>query len=655
MKKPIPILVAMLLAVPVFGESTTPAAPAVLALAPEDALSIIYLAKPSDIFSHPIWAISEANEDPILADFLENTAGTFSGPTMVAMCGTPQNPLGWRFEFAIRPDDGVEAFYAKLEDAWLPAVAGAAVQPAPRLERSGDFRILRLPAPLGIGLFLADKDGVVYGSSRITDVTTWTSGEALPPRFVDGADARKLPADQLAGTDALFYMNFRPVMPLATVELDRVFPGLAASLGLDKLEFGALTASWSRTGPQVDVVFGLPADAGMLELLASRNSPLDIAGLVPADYSTFVRATMTTAADDLERLNAILDTIDPAVVAEFRTECAEFRQEYGFDPLSDFAANLVDEWILAVKVQADGGFVPLIAARLGDAEKFNRQADLLIRGFKLEVSTTPVEGGVIYSAAPESGVRFAWTAVGDHLLMSNSVESIQEAIEARTAGRTLLTAPALTSVTPRLPAESSRLFFANLSELARLALHEANNDPDVAALLEPLQKLTEANAGAALSVSRGDGVLSLRLAASPSADESVRATAWHSIGQSIACDRAYSRRLVSAANIRGLITACLIYANDHKGAWPESLGVLIESGDIAPEMLRNPYKGGCDNSGESFYLYRNGTGLAPEDVVICERELQDGGGNFGFVDGHVEWLDGDRARELHALIRSAQH
>jgi prepilin-type processing-associated H-X9-DG protein len=111
------------------------------------------------------------------------------------------------------------------------------------------------------------------------------------------------------------------------------------------------------------------------------------------------------------------------------------------------------------------------------------------------------------------------------------------------------------------------------------------------------------------------------------------------------------------SNMKAIITACLIHANDNKSQWPTSLGDLLADSSITPQTLRAPYDeeqseitaANADNA--SSYLYRDGTGLNAEDVVLCERTLREGGANFAFADGHVEWVDGPRAQELFTQMR----
>ena len=136
-----------------------------------------------------------------------------------------------------------------------------------------------------------------------------------------------------------------------------------------------------------------------------------------------------------------------------------------------------------------------------------------------------------------------------------------------------------------------------------------------------------------------------------------RRVLWDSLTASIGASREQSKRLVSAANVKGIVISCLIHANEHKGAWPDAVSQLVRDGSCALGHFDSPFRDQTtmltvDNvDRESYYLYRPGTGLDPREVVVCERELRGGGANFAYADGHVEWVEGERAVQLLAKMR----
>ncbi|HRX86223.1 MAG TPA: hypothetical protein P5572_14480 [Phycisphaerae bacterium] len=657
MKTKLVMLLTLTLVPAALAEDAAPKVPQVVALAPEDALTVLYAQKPAELVDHPFLSELQVRNKAEFSAFTKTTGETFNGPTMLAITGSPINPASIRVDFAIEPAGGTDAFFSALGETWMPLLGKLSGDPLAKVDTAGPLRTIRLPGPMPLTLFAAAKTGVVYASSRQADVTQWLAGEDLPARFVKGADAERIALAKLAGADFFGYLNARGLMTMAMPEMERSVPGLYAALGLDRFEFAALTAEWSRNF-SVSATVGLtPGQGGVWDVIASDSSPVTIASLIPADYTTFVRGAWTSAADVVEQFNAALDAVDPDIAAEFRDECAEWRQDVGFDPLRDFAGNFVGEWIFAVRVASESDVSAVAAARLGDPAIFFSHMQAAIRRFGLEVQTASAGNTVIYSTPPTVPVQLAWAVVDGCLVVSDRSEPVVEIATAAPDAPTALAGAGLPGVLRRLPDDNAALMFVNLAQLARVALGEVDHDPQVAALAPTLQKLVDSDAGMGIAITREENALTVQLAANDGVGPDVRRVAWKSLEASVERSRELSKRVVSASNIRGIITACMIYANDHKETWPATMGELLTSGEVTPQMFRAPYDESVEMitaenvNNTSSYLYRDGTGLPPEMVVVCERELREGGANFGFADGHTEWVDGPRARELLEQMR----
>jgi prepilin-type processing-associated H-X9-DG protein len=130
------------------------------------------------------------------------------------------------------------------------------------------------------------------------------------------------------------------------------------------------------------------------------------------------------------------------------------------------------------------------------------------------------------------------------------------------------------------------------------------------------------------------------------------------VSASLSRSREMAKRVMSASKLRGIVQACLVFAGDHQGTWPESLDQLAEANMLPADALRSPYADEPRASTAAHapadwdYLYRDGTGLAPDKVVACESSLRQDGANFAFADGHVEWISGARARALLREMRA---
>ncbi len=120
---------------------------------------------------------------------------------------------------------------------------------------------------------------------------------------------------------------------------------------------------------------------------------------------------------------------------------------------------------------------------------------------------------------------------------------------------------------------------------------------------------------------------------------------------SLARARELSKRLVSQSNMRGIVTSCTIYANDHDGQWPPNLQTLVDEGAFTADMLKSPKH----QRGRDCYVYIAGQTEAGDyrNVVLYERrELNDGEGvNVAFLDGHVEFM---RLPEFEAALAATK-
>lgn len=130
---------------------------------------------------------------------------------------------------------------------------------------------------------------------------------------------------------------------------------------------------------------------------------------------------------------------------------------------------------------------------------------------------------------------------------------------------------------------------------------------------------------------------------------------------SLARARELSKRTVSAANLKAIGTAVLIYAENHKGQSPPDLETLVKEELITPQTLVSP----CDRSGgQNSYIYLRPKDRAAESgsvppsqvarmVVAYENPANfgDEGTNVLFLDGRVQWMSAAAFDELLQATR----
>jgi prepilin-type processing-associated H-X9-DG protein len=104
-----------------------------------------------------------------------------------------------------------------------------------------------------------------------------------------------------------------------------------------------------------------------------------------------------------------------------------------------------------------------------------------------------------------------------------------------------------------------------------------------------------------------------------------------------------AQRVISGTNLKGIGTACRVYANDYEDKFPPSLDVLIKECDLDPKMLVSPRK--PENFSEPSYIYITGqtTASSADNILAYEQPsfAKDGMINVLFADGHVAAMKKD--------------
>ena len=117
-----------------------------------------------------------------------------------------------------------------------------------------------------------------------------------------------------------------------------------------------------------------------------------------------------------------------------------------------------------------------------------------------------------------------------------------------------------------------------------------------------------------------------------------------------------TQRIRSASNIRQLLQGWMMYANENKGAAPNSLEQLQKAEDMSDAVLVDPRHPQM----KPGYVYIKppnvpDPGIAHPDewIVIYERFNHFGEGiNVGFADGHVEWISDEK--QFNQMLQKAQ-
>ena len=134
--------------------------------------------------------------------------------------------------------------------------------------------------------------------------------------------------------------------------------------------------------------------------------------------------------------------------------------------------------------------------------------------------------------------------------------------------------------------------------------------------------------------------------------EKAQASLTRAVAPLLSQTRERAQRVASLSNIKQIMMACLMYAADHKGQWPEDLESLAAAKLLPASVLVNPLRG----PGKPGYIYvrpaPSSDKTDPRAALVYEAHTTWGEGIcVGYADGHAEFVT-DQARLKEALSRA---
>lgn len=627
----------------------------ILELAPADAWLIAYTAKGADAFRHPV--IEHATGGPQRSSIFARTlAATLDGPTMVTIRGTPTNPVSWRVMLAASTSLDRAGLFDRVRENLVPAWNRTTLaQTIGRLQFVDDKErgYLTLPGPFPVSLTLIVRDTVVLGFSGPESVDDYLEEMNTAVAFVDTEEFQRLNSDRDGPPGTLLYADLRALVPLLAQGLNQTVPNLYHALQLDRVQCAALIGSGPlQPGGSLRLAFGVSEiSLGLTRLLASAPSDITLARAFPQDVTYILQGSYKRASDVVDDLMAFAGAIDQEIVDEYLLERADFRRDIGLDPHSEILANLTEGWAFGGRVERDRLAEPLLVLHLGSLEKFKAHLHTLRVMFQLESATSHYRGVAISQAERSLGPLF-YAVVDDLLLVTKEELAIHRSIDAILDGTGLDRFEGFRAVRGGVGQRASKFLYFNLADLISGALESGVEMPVPG--LEEIAKLGTTVGAAIVPHNR---MIALDVFSTDGGSEAFSSTMLASITASLEQARYQSAKLNSASNVKVMLIACKIYANDHKNQWPASLKILVADGSITPKTLSSPYQDRLPQTSGTFYLYRRIEDAAAvkdhsQEVVISEPQIHGGGAVFGFSDGHAEWVASPRADELLAIMRS---
>lgn len=455
--------------------------------------------------------------------------------------------------------------------------------------------------------------------------------------------------------------------------------------------------------PLLDISYGTTALTGEHQILASRmhNAKGWLTKLGMDPNQTFTREQFADIPQDATLVSAfpfelgfVLDLIDWAAEQEGEDPFGEAEEMLGFDVRGDVLENVGPRMMYYQSDSTGGGGLlsSVLISELRDpsrlaevhadlVEQFNAFAGEQAKGY-VRIRPWKAAGHDIFSfAMPGLPVPFepSWAIVDNRLVVAASPVGIVSAIAQMTGDGPSINdnpkfASAILDFLPENGAASA--MFSDTERFAKLGYGGTNlllsglsnavrspSDPSreagvlmpefgvFASGIKPMGAIEYWDGDDYVAVMRMDGSTVVEIAemlGQFGGGQAVAAMVAMQVGVALPAlgkARESAKQIKSATQVRALVQAIIVYANDNDGKLPASYDELIKIGYISPEMLVSPVGPAWDEQGDIVMR----TTIDPElansfranVVMAMDRAAYINGGidvPVGFADGHVEQL-----------------
>lgn len=439
---------------------------------------------------------------------------------------------------------------------------------------------------------------------------------------------------------------------------------------------------------------------GLLAGLDAKPVSDDALRVIPSS-ATLAGVARTDLAGLFDGIREAVHELDDKGGREMEHGIKQLNDLLGLDVRQDVLGALGDEWAyyVAPEVTGRGPLGVVVVNRLKDPSKAQAASDKLKvlanaaiahenkdPNVHITFKQTKVgEVTVHYLAIPF--VTPSWAVEGKNLYMGLYPQLVaQAAAHNASGGKSILDNPDFVALRKRLgdqkalslqfydlpkSAPTSYQVWLMLSSFAKFGDVIGVDTPPL--LLPPLGTLTKhlGVAGAASwvddagwhlrAVSPFPGSVTMTSETAGLMDVQSSAMMMGFMLPALAKSREQAKRVQSASNLRQIGLACQIYANEHKGKFPDELSQTMEA-DIQANVFLNPrtktsmppgldgdaLKRWVNESSDYVYVGKGLTYQATADTVIAYEKpdgLQDGV-NFLYADGHVDFQSMPAAMEL---------
>jgi prepilin-type processing-associated H-X9-DG protein len=352
-------------------------------------------------------------------------------------------------------------------------------------------------------------------------------------------------------------------------------------------------------------------------------------------------------------------------------------------PIKVVLEAMGDQWVV-YNATSSGGFALTgwtLVGNIRNPEQFNKSLNvvrgIITKGLSgegeqsrihvLDADATKIE----YLELGRSGVPVspAWTVVGDKFVFALYPQLVEDAAkQIKEGGKSLLDNADFSAARRRTGNDGPMVFVSGpevtrnlypvglvfVSALNSFAggFHDVEDGSHVAAadLLPSMQRLMQYVGHDTLAVKvTPDGILKTRSVTNPLLSPLAWLDSpilWMAIGiPSAGAGEQTADRVQSAANLRQIGQAVLLYSNEKRGKFPPDLASLIKTQGLPVEATKSPFgpaKGGTDIILVSYGAINPAAApIGGGEIIIAydQAALEQGEGtNALFADGHVDWL-----------------
>lgn len=592
---------------------------------------------------------------------------------------------------------------------------------AAALKRQIDDLMKQAPPDAQQHIKTYEADGLIGVSVGYADLGKALSGKGDNDKSLASDAAFKSALGHAGKQPAVVgYVDVARIVDLINTAVDREgppdakqnWPKAREALGLAGLKQIVWTSGFEDRDWADHVFIAAPGPHKGLMTMLDAGPVTDEALAAVPQTATQVAVGKFDAAKFLNTIRDIARDIDPKAGDQIDQGLKGLSDHLKVDLEKDFLASLGDEWAYYADPNTGGrGMLGMVVVnRLRDPVKATKSLAILeafanaqlaeqMKNEQVKVAILQTKYGdltIHYLGTPL--VTPAWAIQGEYLIAALYPQTVAAAADhVRAKGKSIAENPDFVALRKRLSDDAGGVGGAKVSSIQFMDLPKSTPDSygtwllvsrlsgfadlfgvqSPAMLLPPLNRLLPQLAPAgAVTWTDADGWHARAVSPFPGAtvlgnDPLAAYLSSAPVGMAMylpAMRKAQfqAQRAREANNLRQIGIATQMYANDHKGEMPSSLGELIkgkyvESVDVFldPNARIEPKPEKPDEQAEwvdehaAYKWLGKGVkleGVATADKVIAHEKLEEhfDGVNVLFADGHVEWLNIEEARRVIA-------